>query len=140
MSDDIVTRLRASTYGMPSTVYHVVMDAIDEIERLQISLKDVTDALGCWKKTAYMMNEKANPKGAPICDRNVCHEYNNLLEGHIKMDITENYKPKYEHLFDRDEYWVITKLADGVMHKTGASFTYKEEADRYVGWLNKGDI
>ena len=47
-------------------------------------------------------------------------------------------QPKFHFIYDRDEYWVITKLADGVMHKTGASFTYKEEAERYVCWLNKG--
>lgn len=46
---------------------------------------------------------------------------------------------KYQYLFDREEYWVVAKDADGCFHKVGASFTNKAEAKHYVEWRNHQD-
>jgi hypothetical protein len=154
MNDDIVTRLRDTIY---TGGYLIGPKAADEIERLRTLLdntlvrenKDNARQLEIvrkveadrdrWKKAAELMYEKANPKGAPICDCNVCEEYKYLAEGNIKMDYSTEVKTKYQYLYDREEYWVVMADADGCLHKVGASFISKDEAKQYVEWRNDQD-
>jgi hypothetical protein len=96
-------------------------------------------AVNSWQRVAHMMYEKANPKGAPVCDCNVCLEYKHLVKGNIRMHYADEVKHKYHYLFDREEYWVIMTDSEGCFHKVGASFAYKDEAKRYVEWRNNHD-
>lgn len=106
-------------------------------------IDDITElaqaAVKSWERIAHLMYEKANPKGASICDCNVCEEYKYLAEGNIKMDYPTEVKTKYQYLYDREEYWVLKEDADGCLHKVGASFISKDEVKQYVEWRNDQD-